>query len=290
MCGTSDVGVHAMSNPSIAVHANQVDHERRRLALQASVLNPLTDSFLRRAGVASGMRVLEVGCGIGEVSLITARLVGPHGRLHCIDMDAAALETAQTRCRNAGHDHVSFEHTDVASHTPVRAYDAVIGRHVLIHVPDALAILKKAVNMVHIGGLIAFQEYDLSFFPKGYPEMPLMYSVQQLIVDYYTRAVPRPNMGSQLFFLMQEAGLPSPECRASSIMDGGANSPVYEWLTETIRALLPGMEALGMVTGGVVNDSLPQRLREEALKTGGVAIMSPMIGAFARKPFARMER
>jgi len=44
------------------------DRERRRLALQAAVLNPLTDSFLRRAGISAGMRILDLGCGIGEVS------------------------------------------------------------------------------------------------------------------------------------------------------------------------------------------------------------------------------
>ena len=74
------------------------DHERRRLALQASVLNPLTDSFLRRAGISAGMRVLELGCGIGEVSLMAARLVGPHGHMHCIDIDEDALEIARGRC------------------------------------------------------------------------------------------------------------------------------------------------------------------------------------------------
>lgn len=58
------------------------DRERRRLALQAALLNPLTDSFLRRAGVSAGMRVLDLGCGIGEVTLIAARLVGPHGQVH----------------------------------------------------------------------------------------------------------------------------------------------------------------------------------------------------------------
>jgi hypothetical protein len=35
------------------------DRERRRLSLQASILNPLTDSFLRRAGVSAGMNVFE---------------------------------------------------------------------------------------------------------------------------------------------------------------------------------------------------------------------------------------
>lgn len=288
MSGTSDPEVR-MTSPNAVFQMNAVDHERRRLALQASVLNPLTDSFLRHAGVSSGMRVLEVGCGIGEVSLITARAVGPHGRLHCVDMDATALEIAERRVRSAGHDHVSFEHTDFASHTPVRAYDAVIGRHVLIQVPDALKLLRHAVSMVHVGGLVAFQEYDLSFFPHGYPELPLMNSVLELIVEYYGRAVPRPNIGSQLFWLMQEAGLPSPECRAECVMDGGPNSPLYEWLTETVRSLLPQMEILGITTG-MVSDSLAQRLREEAIERRGVAMLPPMIGAFARKQVAKPER
>src|SRR4051794_4322511 len=123
--GTREV---VMSSPNIATAPiSPAEHERRRLALQASVLNPLTDTFLRTAGISRGMRVLEVGCGIGEVSLITARLLGPHGRLHCVDTDGKSLEIAQNRVRSAGHDHVSFEHTDIAAHTPVRTYDAVIG-------------------------------------------------------------------------------------------------------------------------------------------------------------------
>ena len=93
------------------------DRERRRLALQAAILNPLTDSFLRRAGVSAGMRVLDLGCGIGEVSLIAARLVGPHGQVHGIDLDPAALDIARTRIRSAGHDHVTFERVDLSDHS-----------------------------------------------------------------------------------------------------------------------------------------------------------------------------
>ena len=78
------------------------DRERRRLASQAAILNPLTDNFLRRAGLSAGMRVLELGCGIGEVSLIAARLVGPLGQVHGIDLDPAALEIARPRIRSAG--------------------------------------------------------------------------------------------------------------------------------------------------------------------------------------------
>ena len=86
-----------MSIPKSAYVMGHTDRERRRLALQASVINPLTDNFLRRAGVSAGMRVLELGCGIGEVSLIAARLVGPHGHVHCIDIDGPGLEIARDR-------------------------------------------------------------------------------------------------------------------------------------------------------------------------------------------------
>jgi 2-polyprenyl-3-methyl-5-hydroxy-6-metoxy-1,4-benzoquinol methylase len=261
------------------------DHERRRLALQASVLNPLTDNFLRRAGISAGMRVLELGCGIGEVSLMAARLVGPHGHVHGIDIDGDALEIARGRCRSAGHDHVAFEKGDVATHAPVQLYDAVIVRHILIHTPDAAAVLQKAVDRVHVGGLIAFQEYDLSFYPRGYPELPLMFWVEEILIEFFRRAVPRPNIGTQLFWLMQEAGLPPPECRLECVMDGGPYSPVYEWLAETVRSVLPRMEALGITNAEAADcDTLAQRLREEAVAKRGVVIAPAMIGAFARKP------
>jgi len=274
-----------MSSGESGYVMGHTDRERRRLALQASVINPLTDSFLRRAGVSAGMNVLELGCGIGEVSLIVARLVGPHGRVHCIDIDADALEIARGRCRSAGHEHVAFEQTSVDAHVPARLYDAVIGRHILIHTPDALAVVRKAVSMVHVGGLIAFQEFDLSFVPRGYPELPLALQGHDLIVQFFCRATPRPNIGTQLFWLMQEAGLPPPECRLECVMDGGPYSPIYEWFAETLRSLLPRIEALGIATAGAVEiDTLSHRMRQQALDHRGVVIAPPMIGAFARKP------
>ena len=261
------------------------DHERRRLALQASVLNPLTDAFLRRAGISAGMNVLELGCGIGEVSLIAARLVGSHGKLHCLDFDAHALEIARGRIRSAGHDQVVFEQIDIHDHTPPRLYDAVIGRHILVHTPDPLAVLRKAVSILHPGGVVAFQEGDFTFRPTGYPEMPLMRQAGGWIIDFMNRAVPNPNMGAQLFRLMQEAGLQPPECRAECPMDGGPHSPFYEWFAETVRSLLPRIEALGITTAVEVDiETLAERMRAEAMEKRGAVIAPMLIGAFARKP------
>ena len=272
------------TNPANYVMGH-TDHERRRLSLQAAVLNPLTDAFLRRAGISAGMHVLELGCGVGEVSLITARLVGPHGRVHCLDFDPDALEIARGRIRSAGHDHVIFEQVDIHDHQPQRPYDAVIGRHILVHTPDALAVLRRVVGLLHPGGVAAFHEGDFTCLPPGHPEMPLIRRVGGWIVECIGRGVPRPNMGTQMFQLMQEAGLGIPECRAECVMDGGPHSPMYEWLAETVRSLLPKMEALGVTTAAEVDiDTLAGRMRAEAVEHRGVVMSPMMVGAFARKP------
>jgi SAM-dependent methyltransferase len=271
--------------PEAAYVLGHTDRERRRLALQSSIINPLTDNFLRRVGISAGMRVLELGCGIGEVTLITARLIGPHGSLLSIDLDGAAVETARARIASAGHRNVRIEVADVLTHEPGQLFDAVIGRHILIHTPDALTILRRAVSLVHPGGVIAFQEFDLETVPRGFPEMPLMFRTQDLIREFFRRAVPCANMGVRLPLLMQDAGLPPPEVRSESCVDGGPHSPIYEWLAETVRSALPKMEALGVARAAEVEiDTLEERLRAEAIETRGFAVVSPMIGAFARKP------
>lgn len=54
-------------------------HELERLSAQALLYDPLTLEFLRSAGIEAGMRVLDVGCGRGDVSFLVSRLVGSSG-------------------------------------------------------------------------------------------------------------------------------------------------------------------------------------------------------------------
>ena len=45
--------------------------EQRRLVEQAAFLRPSTERIFRAAGIGSGMRVLDVGCGVGDVSFLS---------------------------------------------------------------------------------------------------------------------------------------------------------------------------------------------------------------------------
>ena len=58
--------------------------ELERLSTQARLYEPFTVQFFRNAGIQAGMRVLDVGCGSGDVSFLVA-LVGPTGQVVGVD-------------------------------------------------------------------------------------------------------------------------------------------------------------------------------------------------------------
>jgi 2-polyprenyl-3-methyl-5-hydroxy-6-metoxy-1,4-benzoquinol methylase len=54
--------------------------------------------------VEPGMVVVDVGCSMGYFSFPLARMVGPTGRVYCLDVEPRALRTLQNRARRRGLD------------------------------------------------------------------------------------------------------------------------------------------------------------------------------------------
>jgi|SRR5215469_6638815 len=70
-------------SPSYALGHSQ--QELKRLTTQADFFEPFTRRMFERAGLAQGMRVLDVGSGNGDVALLAASLVGESGEVLGID-------------------------------------------------------------------------------------------------------------------------------------------------------------------------------------------------------------
>src|SRR5262249_26275317 len=84
------------------------DRELERLATQARDLAAHTAILFRRAGIAAGHRVLDLGCGAGDVSFIAAEIVGPGGHVVGIDRSPTAIDAARNRARRSAHLNVTF--------------------------------------------------------------------------------------------------------------------------------------------------------------------------------------
>ena len=126
---------------------------------------------MRRAGLAPRMHVLDVGCGVGDVSLLAATLVGPTGAVLGIDRSAKSVDVARQRATAAGQAFVRFEAVEVDAFSPQQKFDAVIGRLVLMYQPNPAATLRWLCQHVRRGGIVAFQEMATSL-ARSVPDAP----------------------------------------------------------------------------------------------------------------------
>jgi ubiquinone/menaquinone biosynthesis C-methylase UbiE len=67
------------------------DRELDRLDLQGIIYRDATRRALTDCGIAPGMRVLDIGCGSGDVARLAASLVGPSGSVLGVDMNAESV-------------------------------------------------------------------------------------------------------------------------------------------------------------------------------------------------------
>jgi ubiquinone/menaquinone biosynthesis C-methylase UbiE len=65
------------------------------LDAQAAAIAAPTALFLDSAGIAPGMRVLDLGTGLGHVAFLLSELVGPAGAVVAIDQAAPMLAVAE---------------------------------------------------------------------------------------------------------------------------------------------------------------------------------------------------
>jgi tRNA/tmRNA/rRNA uracil-C5-methylase (TrmA/RlmC/RlmD family) len=96
--------------------------ESRRLEDQGALLEGLTEDVFRRAGLKGGMRVLDIGSGVGDVSLLAARMVGGDGTVLGIDKSASSVQAARRRITTLGVANVFFEQSDVAEFATDRKF------------------------------------------------------------------------------------------------------------------------------------------------------------------------
>ena len=130
-----------MTDPTYAL--GRSDDEYARLTEQANFLRPLTERFFKKAGIAPGMKVLDVGSGVGDVAFLLAELVGLDGKVVGVDMDGAALEKARKRAEQLKLRNVEFLVGDIRTAALPGPFDAAVGRLVLLYCADPAAALAR---------------------------------------------------------------------------------------------------------------------------------------------------
>jgi 2-polyprenyl-3-methyl-5-hydroxy-6-metoxy-1,4-benzoquinol methylase len=260
------------------------EDEARRLASQAAFFEDLTADVLRRAGIGSGMEVLDLGCGVGDVSVLVARMVGEFGAVLGIDRAASSVETARRRAAALGVRNVQFETAELDAFDSAEMFDAVIGRFVLLYQPDPSAILRRFRNFLKPNGIIAFQEMDMETVSQV-PTSETFIRVRSWILGGFKAGGTELNMGSKLLAAFLNAGLPRPTMIASSRVESGPDSQGHAILAQIVKSLLPLLERTGAaIVEEVAIDTLADRLRQDAMASESVTFWPRLVGAWSRLP------
>jgi ubiquinone/menaquinone biosynthesis C-methylase UbiE len=118
---------------------------------------PVATRLVALVGLAPGMRVLDVGCGAGAVSIPAARAVAPGGRVTGIDLAAPMLTRARQAALAEGLTNLVFLNVDASapSFGPA-SFDAVLASFVVYLLADPGATVARWRNLLRPGGLLAF--------------------------------------------------------------------------------------------------------------------------------------
>jgi phosphoethanolamine N-methyltransferase len=113
---------------------------------------------IARLGLRPGMRVLDVGCGLGGSAFLMAR---EHGvSVHGIDVSANMVASARERLRaEALGSQVTLEQADVMSLAATPCYDVIYSRDVFLHIHDKPRLMALLHGLLWPGGLLFFTDY-----------------------------------------------------------------------------------------------------------------------------------
>lgn len=258
--------------------------ELERLQTQARMLAAPTGAFLTLAGITTGMRVLDLGSGAGDVAFLLAGRVGPGGSVLGVDRSEAAVSFAQERARRDGIGNVEFVAGDVRDLHLEGSFDAVVGRLVLLYVADPAAVVRQCLTLLRPGGVLLAMEYEMEAV-ASLPPHPLVTRIGRWIAGAFRHAGRDPVLGARLQDVLVLAGVAEPIALGLQAYFRYDDPRGARLGAETVRTLLPVIVDSGLATQQEVDiDTLEQRLAEALASVEGILRIPTLVGAWGRRP------
>jgi len=258
------------------------DAEIARLEGQAQLIREPTRVLLEASGIAPGMRVLDLGTGLGHVAAAVAEMVGPDGQVVGVDVDSRMLELARARTEHLPH--VQLVEADVTRWRGSEPFDAVVGRLILFHLQDPVGVLRHHLESVRPGGRVVMLDYDIGGL-RTEPGDPFTTRMAALVMGAFRAAGADPTIGSRLQSILAAAG--AEEVGGLAIAQYlSSDDPVGPaMLAAVVRSLAPVMVAHGLTTEAELDlDTLAARTADTLRSLDAVLVPPLLSGAWGGRP------
>jgi SAM-dependent methyltransferase len=223
---------------------NEADSELMRLRLIEQFNDPYTFRHLDAIGVAEGWRCLEVGAGAGSVTRWLSQRVGPAGKVVAVDLDVRFLGDINSQ-------NVEVRRCDITQ-DPIEpsSYDLVHARSILLHLPDAGAVLRHMIAALRPGGWLMVEDTDNGTVEAADPAHPFAAAFDlcaQARIKFLSAAgVMDLRYGRTLPVRIEELNLIDVGNEATALV-GRGRSPMSQLMTQSFKPIDDAMVANGVV-------------------------------------------
>lgn len=153
-----------------------------------------------------GMRLLDVGCGPGTITMELADVLGPSGRVTALERTAGALDLARKEAERRGTTDVDFTVGDVqALDLPDGCFEVVHAHQVLQHLDDPVRALSEMRRVCAPGGVVAARDADYAAF-AWYPRLPALDRWLEVYQRVARSNAAEPDAGRRLLSWAHAAG------------------------------------------------------------------------------------
>ncbi len=161
-------------------------------------------------------------------------------------------------------------------------FDAIVGRFILMFLPNPIAALRSLVRRLRPGGVLVFQEPSWNSFFSQTKHLPLRTACGELLCETFSRANANPNMELTLFRGMFEVGLETPHLRIEVPI--ASDTEGRQWICDLVMAVRPQLEALE-ISSDTVGDfsTLTERLEAELQAGSSYAPLVGLAGAWGQR-------
>lgn len=223
--------VHAAS------HAYDIEMAHRTLERAATFILP----HLR-----PGLRLLDIGCGPGSITLGLAAAVAP-GTVVGVDLRPEMVEQARALATARGVANVRFEVASAyALPFPDTSFDVAFAHTLLLHLREPVAALCEVRRVLHPGGVVGLRDPDLAsmcIFPP-----PALWDEYVALRERVRRHNGGdPAMGRKHRHLLLAAGFARAEASASAENYGSLAATRH--YAAVLRAMMPGFAETALAEG-----------------------------------------
>ena len=259
--------------------------EVARLRMQADLFRADADTMLRRIGSGAGLRCLDLCCGVGGITDVLSRWVGPTGTVLGADLDAAKLAVAKDWALANGLQNVAFERADAfATGFSAASFDLVHCRFALSVIPNGTGILDHMITLARPGGIVFVQESNAGTMECS-PPHPAWNRLLATMVETFAKNGADVLLGPKLYAMFLAKGLI--EVRVQPCLQAlHAGDPMSMHLPATVEGMREAILSLGTLAAAELDDLL-ERLREHLSKPGTLTLSYTMVQVVGRIPVER---